>query len=84
MRENEDTDALVDEGIDALGAEVNDLLAMSKAIGSKANQETKKLNNIDDNLETTKTQTKQINRRVKLFTTTSKERARKEKEFKKT
>lgn len=84
MRENEDTDALVDEGIDALGAEVNDLLAISKATGSKANKKTKKLNNIDDNLETTKTQTKQINRRVKLFTTTSKERARKEKEFKKT
>ena len=76
------TDKMVDKEIDALGDQVTDLLALSKAIGYKAENHTSQLDTINDNLDETKDRTKIINKRLKLFTTTRRERNRKEKEFK--
>lgn len=76
------TDKMVDREIDALGDQVTDLLALSKAIGYKAENHTSQLEAINDNLDETKDRTKIINKRLKLFTTTRRERNRKEKEFK--
>jgi len=76
------TDKTVDKEIDALGDQVTDLLALSKAIGYKAENHTSQLDTINDNLDETKDRTKIINKRLKLFTTTRRERNRKEKEFK--
>jgi len=75
-------DKMVDEEIDLLGNQVNDLLQLSKVIGTKTNTQTTTLNKINNNLEDTNTRTKQVNKRLKLFTTSRRERNKKEKEFK--
>lgn len=68
LRDIDTADAIIDEGIDALGDEVADLLALSKTIGVVADKQNAKLETIDANLETTKTQSKLLNKRMKLFT----------------
>jgi len=68
LRDIEDGDKILDEGIDDLGDEIADLLALSKTMGEVANRQNAKLETIDTNLETTKTQTKLLNKRLKLFT----------------
>jgi len=64
----EDTDALIDKGINALGAEFEELLILSKSMGETVNRQNEKLETIDMSLETTKTKTKVLNKRLKLFT----------------
>jgi len=63
-----DMDQLVDEEIDALGDQVNDLLALSQSIGQKATTQTTQLGTIQTNLHQTNTRTKVINKRMKFFT----------------
>lgn len=64
----EDTHALIDKGIDALGAEFDELLTLSKSMNETINRQNEKLKTIDTSLETTKTKTKLLNKRLKLFT----------------
>lgn len=71
IREIHDTDAFIDEGIDALGHEVTELLALSLTMGEVANHQNEKLETIDTNLETTGAQTNLLNKRVQLFTATT-------------
>jgi len=78
-----DVDKLVDEGIDALGQEVNDLLALSKAMGGQAQCQTTKLDSINSDLDKSDETTKVVNKRAKLFTRTRRERKQKEQQFKK-
>jgi len=75
-------DQLVDEEIDALGDQVTELLALSTAIGNKAKTQTTKLNEIHSNVEETNTRTRNVNKRIQLFTMTRRERNKKEKQFK--
>lgn len=63
----EDTDALIDKGIDALGAEFEELLVLSKTMGETVNRQNEKMETIDTSLESTKTKTKLLNKRLKLF-----------------
>jgi len=78
-----DTDKLVDEGLDALGQELNDLMALSKAMGNEAKQQTTKLDSIYDGLENTDDKIKIVNKRAKLFTRTRRDRKQREQRFKK-
>lgn len=64
----EDIDALIDKGINALGAEFEELLTLSKSMSETVNRQNEKLETIDTSLETTKTKTKVLNKRLKLFT----------------
>jgi hypothetical protein len=70
LRDIHDTDALIDEGINVMGDEVAQLLALSLSMGEVASHQNGKLETIDTNLETTSAQTNLLNKRVKLFTTT--------------
>jgi hypothetical protein len=71
LREIRDTDNFIDAGIDALGDEVAELLALSLTMGEVANHQNGKLETIDTNLETTGAQTNLLNKRVQLFTATT-------------
>ena len=68
LREIQATDGLIDEGVNALGAEVADLLALSKTMSEVVEEHNVKLEAMDTNLEENVTQINFVNKRMKFFT----------------
>eukprot|EP00531_Pseudo-nitzschia_arenysensis_P005316 CAMPEP_0116138470 /NCGR_PEP_ID=MMETSP0329-20121206/12800_1 /TAXON_ID=697910 /ORGANISM="Pseudo-nitzschia arenysensis, Strain B593" /LENGTH=272 /DNA_ID=CAMNT_0003633457 /DNA_START=18 /DNA_END=836 /DNA_ORIENTATION=+ len=70
----EANDRILDRGIDVLGTEVSELLALSKTINEVSHEQTTKIETIETNLENTKTQTRMLNKRLGILTKKKKKR----------
>lgn len=68
LREIQTTDGLIDEEVNALGAEVADLLALSKTMSEVVEEHNVKLGAMDTPLEENVAQIKFVNKRMKYFT----------------
>lgn len=70
----EANDKILDRGIDVLGNEVSELLALSKTINEVSKDQTTRIETIETNLENTKTQTRLLNKRLGMLTKKKKKR----------